>query len=157
MILTPPQSSKAALTLPQGEGEKTIWVLVDDRPGNYSQALGLGEKLSEILSLPLESKKIQYNFLAKLPLETLDDKIGTLKTQQIVKESVKAQPTTNKVKKLDKVNFSVECYVPDPKDGSPWQSWKNFVIGKDVKEYHNSSLSSIERSDIKQTFPELGL
>ena len=54
---------------------KIIWVLSDDRPGNYSQALGLAEKMAEELaeeiktgSLPIvQIKKITYNFLSKLP------------------------------------------------------------------------------------------
>jgi hypothetical protein len=62
----------------------------------------------------------------------------------------------DKVKALDIVEHSAECYVPDPKDGSEWTSWNHFIIGKDSKEYHNSDLPSIERSDIPQTFPEIG-
>lgn len=50
----------------------------------------------------VNAEKIANNFLAKLPLETLDDKIGTLKTQQIIKESVKQAQAVNKVKKLDR-------------------------------------------------------
>jgi len=48
-----------------------IWVLADDRAGNYSQALGLAEavleKLKDKLSAELKIKKINYNFLARLP------------------------------------------------------------------------------------------
>ncbi len=44
-----------------------IWVLSDDRPGNYSQAIGLAEALSKFNSAQIEIKKIHYNFLAKLP------------------------------------------------------------------------------------------
>ena len=48
-----------------------IWVLADDRPGNYSQALGLAEailrKLYNNSKARLEIKKINYNFLANLP------------------------------------------------------------------------------------------
>jgi organic radical activating enzyme len=62
----------------------------------------------------------------------------------------------DKVKALDTVEHSAECYVPDPKDGSDWTSWKHFIIGKDSKEYHNSDLPSIERFDIPQTFPVIG-
>lgn len=50
----------------------------------------------------VNAEKIANNFLAKLPLETLDDKIGTIKTQQIIKESVKQAQPVNKVKKLDR-------------------------------------------------------
>ena len=50
----------------------------------------------------VNAEKIANNFLAKLPLETLDDKVGTLKTQQIIKESVKQAQPANKVKKLDR-------------------------------------------------------
>jgi hypothetical protein len=60
------------------------------------------------------------------------------------------------VRELDNATHQVECYVPDPHNGSPWQSWQHFVIGKKEKEYHQSDLPSIERSDIKQTFPEIG-
>lgn len=62
----------------------------------------------------------------------------------------------DKVKSLDKVIYKVECYVPDPKDGTEWQKWPHFVIGKENKIYHNSNLSSIEREDISQTFPVIG-
>jgi organic radical activating enzyme len=61
-----------------------------------------------------------------------------------------------KVKLLDTVEHAVECYVPDPKDGSEWQSWKHYVIGIDQKQYHNSELPSIERDQIPQTFPTIG-
>jgi len=61
-----------------------------------------------------------------------------------------------KVKLLDSVNYDVECYVPDPKDGSEWQTWPHFVIGAEEKTYHNNPLPSIERKDIPQTFPEIG-
>ncbi len=44
-----------------------IWVLSDDRPGNYSQAIGLAEKLAEISSSEIQIKKITYNSFAKLP------------------------------------------------------------------------------------------
>jgi hypothetical protein len=48
-----------------------IWVLADDRAGNYSQAAGLAEsiteKLIDIVPTELVIKKINYNFLAKLP------------------------------------------------------------------------------------------
>jgi organic radical activating enzyme len=62
----------------------------------------------------------------------------------------------NKVKRLDDVEHKVECYVPDPHDGSEWQSWPHYIIGRDQKEYHDSDLSSIERNEIPQTFPEIG-
>ena len=61
-----------------------------------------------------------------------------------------------KVKRLDSVDYSTECYVADPLDGTDWQTWQNYIIGADMKEYHRSVLPSIERSDIKQTFPEVG-
>ncbi len=44
-----------------------IWVLSDDRPGNYSQAIGLAESLAKLASSTVEIKKINYNFLARLP------------------------------------------------------------------------------------------
>ena len=55
--------------------QQVIWVLSDDRPGNYSQAIGLAEELAEELAKELSKttlfstkiKKINYNFLAKLP------------------------------------------------------------------------------------------
>lgn len=62
----------------------------------------------------------------------------------------------NKVKQLDEVQYDVECYVPDPKNGSEWQNWQHFIIGKENKIYHNSNLPSIERNEIPQTFPEIG-
>ena len=62
----------------------------------------------------------------------------------------------SKVKQLDNVEYQVECYVPDPHDGSEWQSWKHYVIGQDQKIYHNSQFPFIERTDIKQTFPQIG-
>ena len=40
-----------------------IWVLSDDRPGNYSQAIGLATALKR----PFEIKKINYNIFSKLP------------------------------------------------------------------------------------------
>lgn len=60
------------------------------------------------------------------------------------------------VKLLDSVEYNVECYVPDPKDKSEWQTWPHFVIGSKEKAYHNNPLPSIERKDIPQTFPEIG-
>jgi mitochondrial fission protein ELM1 len=44
-----------------------IWVLSDDRPGNYSQAIGLAEALTKLAPSTVEIKKINYNFLARLP------------------------------------------------------------------------------------------
>jgi hypothetical protein len=61
-----------------------------------------------------------------------------------------------KVKLLDSADYNVECYVPDPKDGSAWQTWPHFVIGAKEKAYHNNKLPSIERNDIPQTFPAIG-
>ena len=43
--------------------ESLIWVLADDRPGNYSQAIGL----ATFLKRPYEIKNISYNCFAKLP------------------------------------------------------------------------------------------
>ena len=40
-----------------------IWVLIDERPGNRSQALGV----AEALNLPYTVKNISYNFLVRLP------------------------------------------------------------------------------------------
>jgi mitochondrial fission protein ELM1 len=40
-----------------------IWILADDRPGNYSQAIGLAAALNR----PYEIKKINYNSWSKLP------------------------------------------------------------------------------------------
>lgn len=61
-----------------------------------------------------------------------------------------------KIKKLDQTEFAAECYVPDPKDGSAWQSWTHYIIDKKQKEYHGSELPSIERDQITQTFPSIG-
>jgi len=61
-----------------------------------------------------------------------------------------------KVKLLDSADYNVECYVPDPKDGSAWQTWPHFVIGAKEKAYHNNKLPSIERDEIPQTFPAIG-
>jgi len=50
---------------------KIIWVLSDDQPGNYLQAIGLAEKLIENCPATsphiIQIKKIHYNFFAKLP------------------------------------------------------------------------------------------
>ncbi|MES2677687.1 MAG: mitochondrial fission ELM1 family protein [Pseudomonadota bacterium] len=46
---------------------KIIWILSDDRPGNYSQAIGLAEKLAELSSFTIQIKKITYNSFARLP------------------------------------------------------------------------------------------
>lgn len=62
----------------------------------------------------------------------------------------------DKIKQLDSVEHQVECYVPDPHDGSEWQGWTHYIIGKDQKEYHKSNFPSIERTEIKQTFPTIG-
>lgn len=43
--------------------DSLIWVLADDRPGNYSQAIGLAAALKR----PYEIKKINYNLFSKLP------------------------------------------------------------------------------------------
>ena len=61
-----------------------------------------------------------------------------------------------KIKTLDRVEHSVECYTPDPKDGSEWQNWPHFVIGKQNKLYHKTDLPSIEREDIPETFDGVG-
>ena len=51
--------------------KQNIWpvilVLDDDRPGNYSQAIGLAEALVKIVPYEIQVKKIIYNGLAKLP------------------------------------------------------------------------------------------
>ena len=47
--------------------KKIIWVLSDDRPGNYLQAIGLAEKIAEISPSTTQIKKINYNFCARLP------------------------------------------------------------------------------------------
>jgi len=44
-----------------------IWVLADDRPGNYSQAIGLASALGKPYGRLCEVKKIIYNYFAKLP------------------------------------------------------------------------------------------
>jgi hypothetical protein len=61
-----------------------------------------------------------------------------------------------KIKRLDSVEYSVECYVPDPKNNTEWQTWQHYIIGKKQKDYHGSNLPSIERNEIPQTFPEIG-
>jgi hypothetical protein len=61
-----------------------------------------------------------------------------------------------KVKSLDSVLHKVECYVPDPKDGSEWQQWPHYIIGQENKKYHISNLPSIERKDIPETFNGIG-
>ena len=43
--------------------ENNIWLLLDDRPGNCSQVLGIGKALG----LKNTSKKFNYNKLSKLP------------------------------------------------------------------------------------------
>jgi hypothetical protein len=62
----------------------------------------------------------------------------------------------SKIKSLDRVNHEVECYVPDPKNGSPWQEWPHYIIGAENKSYHNSDLPSIERNKIPETFEGIG-
>ncbi|MFT7087607.1 MAG: mitochondrial fission protein ELM1 [Rickettsiales bacterium] len=57
---------------PQVVSCKIIWVLKDDRAGNYSQATGLAEELAlEARDLEVDAKiqikEISYNFLARLP------------------------------------------------------------------------------------------
>lgn len=39
------------------------WIICDNRPGTYNQAIAL----AEALGYPFEIIKIEYNFLAKLP------------------------------------------------------------------------------------------
>lgn len=60
------------------------------------------------------------------------------------------------LKQLDNVEHSAEVYVPDPYDGTDWQTWDHFIIGADAKRYHDSELPSIEREEIKQTFLQIG-
>jgi mitochondrial fission protein ELM1 len=43
--------------------ENNIWLLLDDRPGNYSQVLGV----AKALGMEYTSKKFNYNKLSKLP------------------------------------------------------------------------------------------
>ena len=43
--------------------ESNIWLLLDDRPGNCSQVLGI----AKALGLKNTSKKFNYNKLSKLP------------------------------------------------------------------------------------------
>ncbi len=62
-----PNLSKEDLTHSQEKGKKLIWVLADDRPGNYLQAVGLAEAIAKLVPAKIEIKKINYNFLAKLP------------------------------------------------------------------------------------------
>ena len=40
-----------------------IWILSDDRPGTFSQSVGLAEKIG----LEYRLIELKYNFLAKLP------------------------------------------------------------------------------------------
>lgn len=60
------------------------------------------------------------------------------------------------VKLLDNVEHSVECYVPDPNNGSEWTEWEHYIIGEKNKIYHNSNLKSIERNEIPETFNAIG-
>lgn len=62
----------------------------------------------------------------------------------------------SKIKSLDNVTHQVECYVPDTKNGRPWQEWPHYIIGAKNKEYHNSELPSIERENIPETFEGIG-
>ena len=75
----------------------------------------------------VNAEKIANNFLAKLPLETLDDKIGTLKTQQIIKESVKQAPA-NKVKKLDRKMILVGATEATEEKSKPTPKVKKATI-----------------------------
>ena len=58
------------------------------------------------------------------------------------------------VKKLDDVEYGAEVYVQDPFDGTDWRSWQHYIVGSDMKRYHDSDLPVIEKEDIKVTFPE---
>lgn len=62
-----------------------------------------------------------------------------------------------KIKELDSVTHQVECYVPNPKDGSNWHEWQHYVIGKENKKSHISELPFIERKDIVETFDGIGI
>lgn len=62
----------------------------------------------------------------------------------------------NSVKLLDSVEYSVECYVPDPKNNTEWTEWEHYIIGEENKRYHNSNLNFIERKDIPEIFNEEG-
>lgn len=50
----------------------------------------------------VNAEKIANNFLAKLPLEELDDIVGSQKTKEIVKEVVASNKANTKAKRLDK-------------------------------------------------------
>jgi hypothetical protein len=50
----------------------------------------------------VNAEKIANNFLAKLPLEELDDVVGSQKTREIVKEAVASNKANTKAKRLDK-------------------------------------------------------
>jgi len=50
-------------SLPVNKDQKLIWVLKDNRPGNYSQAISLAKSLK----IPYKIKEISYNKLAILP------------------------------------------------------------------------------------------
>jgi mitochondrial fission protein ELM1 len=45
------------------KNDSLIWIIADDRPGNYSQAIGL----AEVLKRPYEVKKIVYNKFSVVP------------------------------------------------------------------------------------------
>ncbi|MFT6106699.1 MAG: mitochondrial fission protein ELM1 [Rickettsiales bacterium] len=49
------------------EKHETIWVLKDDRAGNYSQAIGLSEALASGNKSEVHIKEISYNSFSKLP------------------------------------------------------------------------------------------
>lgn len=44
-----------------------IWIFCDDRPGNYFQAIALGNELSKQLNLPTKIIEISYGFFSFLP------------------------------------------------------------------------------------------
>lgn len=57
-------------------GQRPLWVLLDDRAGNRSQALGV----VEALGIPFAEKMLDYNVAAKLPNILLGASLGGLTT-----------------------------------------------------------------------------
>jgi len=56
------------------DGDATVWVLLDDRAGNRSQALGV----AEALALPFSERELVYGPLARLPNSLLGATFGGL-------------------------------------------------------------------------------
>ena len=61
-------------SLAKNKDKKLIWVLKDDRPGNYSQAISLAKSLN----FPYKIKEISYNKLAILPNFLKFSKLSTI-------------------------------------------------------------------------------